>query len=51
MAPDVLTVDTVARAEDRTGLPGSAEDNGWDATVAALDAALAVRSAAGSPVG
>jgi 6,7-dimethyl-8-ribityllumazine synthase len=39
----VLTVDTVAQAADRVGLPDSSEDKGWTATVAALDAALALR--------
>lgn len=39
----VLTVDTIEQARDRAGLPGSAEDKGWSAMVAALDAALAVR--------
>jgi 6,7-dimethyl-8-ribityllumazine synthase len=40
----VLTVDTLEQARDRAGLPGSAEDKGWSATVAALDAALAIRA-------
>jgi 6,7-dimethyl-8-ribityllumazine synthase len=40
----VLTTDTVAQALDRAGLPSSAEDKGWEATVAALDAALTLRS-------
>lgn len=39
----VLTVNTIEQARDRAGLPGSAEDKGWAATVAALDAALAIR--------
>jgi 6,7-dimethyl-8-ribityllumazine synthase len=39
----VLTVNTIEQAQDRAGLPGSAEDKGWAATVAALDAALAIR--------
>ena len=43
-AHGVLTVDTIEQARDRAGLPGSAEDKGWAATVAALDAALAVRT-------
>ena len=46
VAHGVLTVDTIAQAEDRIGMPDSAEDKGWDATVAALDAALAMRSLA-----
>ena len=40
----VLTCDTEEQARDRAGLPGSAEDKGWSATVAALDAALAIRA-------
>ena len=43
IAHGVLTVDTEAQAYDRAGLPDSAEDKGWQATVAALDAALALR--------
>lgn len=35
----VLTVDTLGQAEDRSGRPGSAEDKGRDATVAALHTA------------
>ncbi len=44
----VLTVYTVDQARARAGLPDSTEDKGWSATVAALDAALAIRSLAGS---
>lgn len=40
----VLTVNTVDQARDRAGLPGSGEDKGWASTVAALEAALALRS-------
>jgi 6,7-dimethyl-8-ribityllumazine synthase len=40
----VLTVNNVDQARDRAGLPGSAEDKGWASTVAALEAALALRS-------
>lgn len=40
VAHGVLTVDTVAQARDRAGLPGSGEDKGWDSTLAALDAAV-----------
>ena len=36
----VLTCDTVEQARDRSGGPGSREDKGWEATVAALDTAL-----------
>jgi 6,7-dimethyl-8-ribityllumazine synthase len=43
VAHGVLTVETVAQAADRAGLPGSSEDKGWSAAVAALDAALALR--------
>ena len=39
----VLTCDTLEQAEQRCGLPGSAEDKGWEATVAALDTALVLR--------
>lgn len=44
----VLTCDTDDQARDRAGLPGSAEDKGWEATLAALDTALVLRSLAGS---
>lgn len=40
----VLTCDTDEQARDRAGLPGSAEDKGWEATVAALATALTLRS-------
>jgi 6,7-dimethyl-8-ribityllumazine synthase len=40
----VLTCDTVESARDRCGLPGSREDKGWEAVVAALDTALVLRS-------
>jgi 6,7-dimethyl-8-ribityllumazine synthase len=40
----VLTTDSEEQARDRAGLPGSAEDKGWEATVAALATALALRS-------
>lgn len=36
----VLTCDTLEQALDRCGRPGSSEDKGWEATVAALDTAL-----------
>lgn len=42
VAHGVLTVDTIAQARARAGLPGSTEDKGWDAVVAALDAAAAI---------
>ena len=40
----VLTCDTVEDALARCGGPGSSEDKGWEAVVAALDAALLLRS-------
>jgi 6,7-dimethyl-8-ribityllumazine synthase len=48
VAHGVLTVDTVGQAQDRAGGPDAAEDKGWSATVAALDAALALRTLAKS---
>ncbi len=42
----VLTCDDEAQALDRAGLPGSAEDKGHDAAVAAVATVLALRSAA-----
>jgi 6,7-dimethyl-8-ribityllumazine synthase len=44
VAQGVLTVNTLEQARDRAGFEGSSEDKGWAATVAALDAALAVRA-------
>jgi 6,7-dimethyl-8-ribityllumazine synthase len=44
VAHGVLTVDTVAQAHQRAGFADSPEDKGWVATVAALDAALAIRA-------
>jgi 6,7-dimethyl-8-ribityllumazine synthase len=44
VAHGVLTVNSVEQARDRVGLSDSAEDKGWTATVAALEAALAVRA-------
>ncbi|SOC50543.1 6,7-dimethyl-8-ribityllumazine synthase [Blastococcus aggregatus] len=43
VANGVLTCDTEAQARDRAGLPGSAEDKGWEAAVAALATALTLR--------
>ncbi len=40
----VLTTDTEEQARERAGLPGSAEDKGWEATVAALSTALTLQS-------
>jgi 6,7-dimethyl-8-ribityllumazine synthase len=51
VAHGVLTVDTVAQAADRVGRPDSAEDKGWSATMAALDAALTLRGLAPAPTG
>jgi 6,7-dimethyl-8-ribityllumazine synthase len=44
VAHGVLTVDNLEQAQDRAGFPDSPEDKGWSATVAALDAAIALRS-------
>jgi len=40
----VLTCDTLEQARARSGAPGSVEDKGWDAVVAALETALVLRS-------
>jgi 6,7-dimethyl-8-ribityllumazine synthase len=39
----VLTTNDEQQAHDRSGLPGSAEDKGWEATIAALQTALVLR--------
>jgi len=39
----VLACDTVAQAMDRCGLPDTAQDKGWEATVAALGTAVVLR--------
>ncbi|HJE59210.1 MAG TPA: 6,7-dimethyl-8-ribityllumazine synthase [Nocardiopsis listeri] len=39
----VLTCDTLEQARDRAGLPGSAENKGAEAALAALDTAVALR--------
>lgn len=44
VAHGVLTVENDAQARDRAGFPDSAEDKGWGATVAALDAAVVLRN-------
>jgi 6,7-dimethyl-8-ribityllumazine synthase len=44
VAHGVLTVDTTQQAYERAGFPDSPEDKGWSATVAALEAALAIRA-------
>jgi 6,7-dimethyl-8-ribityllumazine synthase len=46
----VLTCDTLAQARDRCGGPGSAEDKGWEAVIAALDAALVLRQLNGQEI-
>src|SRR5262245_20198834 len=48
VAHGVLTVDNLEQAIDRAGLPTSSEDKGFTATVAALDAALAIRAVSDS---
>jgi 6,7-dimethyl-8-ribityllumazine synthase len=40
----VLTCNTIEQARDRSGLPESSEDKGWEAAVAALDTAILLRS-------
>ncbi|RBY75484.1 6,7-dimethyl-8-ribityllumazine synthase [Geodermatophilus sp. TF02-6] len=47
VANGVLTCDTEQQARDRAGLPGSAEDKGWEATIAALATALTLRGLRG----
>ena len=44
VAHGVLTVESLGQAKDRAGLDDSIEDKGWQATVAVLDAALAIRA-------
>jgi len=39
----VLTCDTLAQATQRCGGPGSTEDKGWEAVLAALDTALVLQ--------
>jgi 6,7-dimethyl-8-ribityllumazine synthase len=43
----VLTCDTIEQALERSGGPGSAEDKGWEAVIAALDTALVLRGLSG----
>lgn len=40
----VLTCDTIEQAIERCGGPGSKEDKGWEAVIAALDTALILRA-------
>ncbi|GAA3770900.1 6,7-dimethyl-8-ribityllumazine synthase [Plantactinospora mayteni] len=49
VAHGVLTVNNLEQARDRAGLPDSAEDKGWAATAAALEAAVAIRDIAARP--
>jgi 6,7-dimethyl-8-ribityllumazine synthase len=43
VAHGVLTVESLGQARDRAGLEDSIEDKGWQATVAVLDAVIAIR--------
>ncbi|MDH2428642.1 6,7-dimethyl-8-ribityllumazine synthase [Sphaerisporangium sp. TRM90804] len=43
----VLTCDNLDQAIDRAGLPGSSEDKGYEATVAAIETALVLRELKG----
>jgi 6,7-dimethyl-8-ribityllumazine synthase len=47
VANGVLTCETRAQAIERSGGPGSTEDKGWEAVIAALDTALVLRGLAG----
>ncbi|MDW5326147.1 6,7-dimethyl-8-ribityllumazine synthase [Plantactinospora sp. KLBMP9567] len=49
VAHGVLTVNNLEQARDRAGLPDSAEDKGWAATTATLEAAVAIRDIAARP--
>lgn len=49
VAHGVLTVNNLEQARDRAGLADSAEDKGWAATTAALEAAVAIRDIAARP--
>jgi 6,7-dimethyl-8-ribityllumazine synthase len=40
----VLTCDTLQQARDRSGAQGSSEDKGWDATLAALETAVLLKT-------
>jgi 6,7-dimethyl-8-ribityllumazine synthase len=48
VAHGVLTCETDEQAHDRAGFPDSAEDKGYDAVLAALDAAVALRDLRGA---
>ncbi|WP_182879089.1 MULTISPECIES: 6,7-dimethyl-8-ribityllumazine synthase [unclassified Microbispora] len=43
----VLTCDTLDQAVERSGVPGSKEDKGYEATIAALETAVLLRGLAG----
>jgi len=43
----VLTCDTFQQAKDRSGAPGSTEDKGWEAVLAALETAVLLRGLRG----
>lgn len=45
----VLTCDTLDQAVDRSGVPGSKEDKGYEATIAALETALLLRGLVSRP--
>jgi 6,7-dimethyl-8-ribityllumazine synthase len=47
----VLTCDNEQQARERSGAEGSKEDKGWEATVAALETALVLRSLRTAPTG
>ncbi|MFC6023279.1 6,7-dimethyl-8-ribityllumazine synthase [Plantactinospora solaniradicis] len=49
VAHGVLTVNNLEQARDRAGLADSAEDKGWAATTAALEAAVAIRDIGARP--
>ena len=40
----LLTCDTAEQAFDRAGVPGSSEDKGWEAAMAAVETALTLRA-------
>jgi 6,7-dimethyl-8-ribityllumazine synthase len=44
VAHGVLTVESIGQARDRAGFEDSREDKGWSATVAALEAAVVLRT-------
>jgi 6,7-dimethyl-8-ribityllumazine synthase len=44
----LLTCDTAEQAFDRAGVPGSSEDKGWEAAMAAVETALTLRAYRGA---